>query len=268
MSSGSKAWRHRRRRIRNWAIGIIGPWLLRAWVGSLRLRWNGVGVIRPSPEGRENAIYVFWHQRLLPFAVTHRGLGVRALISAHGDGEMLARVAEGLGHKAIRGSSTRGGVKAMRALLDETKSGRDFVVTPDGPQGPRHVLQIGTAYFASRSGLVVIPASASYAKSWSLPTWDGFLIPHPFTRALILAGTPMEVPADLEGDALEEWRLLLEQELRRVTEDGDRRFEEHYEKGLTTAEFRRLSPPFPWRVARASSAGAAGPPPSPTSFPA
>jgi lysophospholipid acyltransferase (LPLAT)-like uncharacterized protein len=254
----STTWRHRRRRLRNFLIGLLGPWLLRAWVGSLRIRWTGPGIIRPSPAGRQNVIYVFWHQRLLLFPVTHRGLGVRALISSHGDGEMLARVAEGLGHKAVRGSTTRGGTRAMKELLGEVGSGHDFVITPDGPQGPRHVFQIGAAFFASRSGLVVIPASASYRRSWTLPTWDGFFIPVPFTRAVIQGGEPLAVPADLDGEELSRWRARLEEALRAVTEDTDRRFEELYRGGLTGRAFRRLSPPFPWAAEISAGERAAG----------
>ena len=219
-------------------------------MGSLRIRWAGSGLIRPSPRQRENVIYIFWHQRLLPFAVTHRGLGVRALISAHGDGEMLARVAEGLGHRAIRGSTTRGGPGAMRELLSEVGSGYDFVITPDGPRGPVHVLQSGTAYFASRSGLTIIPASVSYSRSWRLRSWDGFFIPRPFARSLILAHTPIQVPPDLDGEGLEEWRRMLEEALRLVTRECDERFEELYREGITTREFRALEPPFPWRAAK------------------
>jgi lysophospholipid acyltransferase (LPLAT)-like uncharacterized protein len=231
--------------VRNWILGLLGPWLLRAWVGSLRLRWSGPGLVRPCSAGRENVLYVFWHQRLLPFAVTHRGLGVRALISAHGDGEMLARVAESLGHKAVRGSSTRGGARAMRELLAEVGAGFDFVITPDGPQGPRHVFQTGGVYFASRSGLTVIPAAASYERSWSLPSWDGFLLPRPFTRGVIHAGEPLRVPPDLDTEGLERWRLRLEEALKAVTEEADRRFPDLHRTGLRTREFRSLSPPSP-----------------------
>jgi len=239
----SRAWRHRMRRVRNRLIGLLGPWLLRAWVGSLRIRWAGPGLVRPSPRGRENVIYIFWHQRLLPFSVTHRGLGIRALISAHGDGEMLARVAERLGQKAIRGSTTRGGPGALRGLLAEVGQGHDFVITPDGPQGPRHVLQVGTAYFASRSGLAVIPASIGYRRSVSLRSWDRFVIPFPFTRAVIQAADPIRVPPDLEPAELERWRALLEETLRSITEDTDRRFEEVYRQGISTRAFRNLALP-------------------------
>ena len=237
-------------------VGLVGPSLLRAWVGSLRIRWSGPGMIRPRPGGRENVIYVFWHQRLLPFPVTHRGLEVRALISAHGDGEMLSLLAEKLGHRPIRGSSTRGGSRAMRALLAEIGCGRDFVITPDGPRGPRHVFHPGAAYFASKSGLTVIPASAAYRSSWSLPSWDGFIIPRPFTRAVIHGGHPIRVPPDLDDAGIEDWRQRLEKALREVTEESDRRFEELYRNGLRTAEFRRLEPPFPWAASQeARSAG-------------
>ncbi len=193
-------------------------------------------------------LYVFWHQRLFPFAATHRGLGIRALISSHGDGEMLARAAEGLGHKAIRGSTTRGGMRAIRGLLSEVGEGYDFVITPDGPRGPRHVFQIGAVYFASKSGLTVIPASVSYKKSWSLGSWDGFIIPRPFTRSVIQAGIPIQVPRDLEDQGLEEWRVKLEKALRAVTEDTDQRLEELYRQGITTSQLQRLDPPFPWAV--------------------
>jgi hypothetical protein len=233
------------RRVRNRLIGLLGPWLLRAWVGSLRIRWAGPGLVRPDPRGRESAIYVFWHQRLLPFSVTHRGLGVRALISSHGDGEMLARVAERLGHKAIRGSSTRGGPGAMRGLLAEVGRGYDFVITPDGPQGPRHVFQVGAAYFASRSGLPVIPASIGYRRFWSLRSWDGFMIPLPFTRAVIQAAPPLRVPPDLDPGELERWRIRLEESLRSLTEDTDRRFEEIYRQGISTRAFRNFPDPVP-----------------------
>jgi len=243
-----RIWRHRWRRVRNWAIGILGPTLLRAWVRTLRIRWIGPGLIQPHPRGRENVIYVFWHQRMLPFAATHRGLGIRALISSHGDGEMLTRAAEGLGHKAIRGSTTRGGTRAMRGLLAEIGSGRDFVITPDGPRGPRHVFQVGSVFFASRSGLAVVPASASYGKSWTLRSWDGFIVPCPFTRCVIKAGVPIRVPPDLDGRELEEWRLKLEEALRDVTGDTDQNFESLFREGMTTREFRRLDPPFPWAL--------------------
>ena len=237
-----RIWRHRRRRLRNWLVGLLGPALLRAWVGTIRLRWSGPGLNSPDPTGRTAAIYVFWHERLLPFSVTHRGLGARALISAHGDGEMLARVAEGLGHKAVRGSSTRGGPRALRGLLAEVESGRDFAVTPDGPRGPRRYFQVGAAYFASRSALPVIPVGSSYEKSWSLKTWDRFLVPRPFTRGLIHTGEPIRVPADLDNAGLEAWRIRLQEALRAVTEASDRDFKVLYGKGITTQEFRNLPP--------------------------
>ena len=241
----SSVWRHRRRRVRNWVVGWVGPWLLRLLVGSLRIRWCGAGMIRPSPEGRENAIYLCWHQRLLAFPFTHRGLQIRALISAHGDGEMLARVVEGLGHKTIRGSTRRGGARAARELLAEVTSGHDFAITPDGPQGPRFVFQKGSVFFASQSGLAVVPTAISYRRSWSLPTWDGFIIPSPFTRGVVQFGAIVRVPPDLDGAGLEEWRGKLEAALNAVTQDTDHRFEDLYRSGIKTNDYFRLDPPFP-----------------------
>ncbi len=241
----SSTWRRRRRLVRNWIIGFAGPWLLRLFIGSIRVRWCGPGLVRPSPEGRENLIYLFWHQRLLAFPCTHRGLQIRALISGHGDGEMLARVAEGLGHKAIRGSTRRGGSRAARELLAEARTGHDFAITPDGPQGPKFVFQKGAVFFASRSGLPVVPAAVSYRRSWSLPTWDGFIVPCPFTRCVVQAGSIIRVPPDLDEAGLETWRIKLEEALNAVTEDTDRRFEDLFRQGMTTADFFRIEPRFP-----------------------
>lgn len=236
----TRTWRHRRRQARNFLVGLLGPSLLRAWVGSLRIRWTGPGLVNPSPEGRENVIYVFWHQRIFLFPVTHRGQGLRPLISAHGDGEMLARVMQRLGFHVVRGSSKRGGSNALRELLAEVGSGFDFAITPDGPQGPRCVFQSGAAFFASRSGVKVVPLSVAYRRSWSLRSWDRFIIPRPFTRGVVQMGPHLRVPPGLRGEALEEWRRRLEETVQAITEDTERRFDELYRQGISTRAFLEI----------------------------
>src|SRR5208282_3518216 len=125
-----------RRRALNWVAGYLGAFVLCLWFSTIRLRWHGGRHIHPDPCKRGNAIYVFWHQRLLAFAYTHARFGARVLISQSRDGEIIARIAERLGFVAVRGSSRRGGSEAVRALLEEADSGYDFGITPDGPRGP------------------------------------------------------------------------------------------------------------------------------------
>src|SRR5512138_1956624 len=86
-----------RRRLWFWLIGHLGPALLRLWFATIRLRWHGGEYAVPSPSNRRNALFVFWHQRLLCFVYTHRSLGGRVLVSRSSDGEIIARLLAGLG---------------------------------------------------------------------------------------------------------------------------------------------------------------------------
>jgi lysophospholipid acyltransferase (LPLAT)-like uncharacterized protein len=206
-----------------WLIEHLGPLLLRLWFATIRLRWSGGEYATPDPAARKNAIFVFWHQRLLCFVYTHRDRDGHVLVSRSRDGEIIARLLARLGFAPVRGSTRRGGAGAMRALLDTAGDGRDIGITPDGPRGPRHVFQSGAVYLASRSGLPVVPLCASYRRFWTLPSWDGFQLPWPFTVALVHAGTPIEVPPDLDAVGVEAWRARLEAALSRVTAETDER---------------------------------------------
>ena len=220
-----------RRRAINWMAAWLGPLMLRAWFATIRLRWVGGTHVHPDPRGRGSAIYVLWHQRLLCFAYTHAGFRGRLLVSRSSDGEILARVAAGLGFSPIRGSTHRGGRGAMRALLAEADSGYDFGITPDGPRGPRQVLKAGAVYLASRTGLPIVPITVAYRQCWHLQSWDRLQIPRPFTRGVIHVGTPVAVPAALEDCDLEAWRLRVQDILRSHTQTTDEHIGELWLRG-------------------------------------
>jgi lysophospholipid acyltransferase (LPLAT)-like uncharacterized protein len=212
-----------RRRALNWLAAWLGPLTLRAWFATIRLRWVGGKHVHPDPHGRGSAIYVLWHQRLLCFAYTHARFRGRLLVSRSSDGEILARVAAGLGFSPIRGSTRHGGSEAMRALLAEAGSGYDFGITPDGPRGPRQVFKAGAVYLASRTGLPIVPITVAYRRRWQLQGWDRLQLPWPFTRGLIHVGAPVLVPPALDDAGLEAWRLRLQDTLRshtRTTDEG------------------------------------------------
>lgn len=221
------------RRFRNWLIGLLGPRLVRLWIMTVRLRFHGdVRVVEGKPRAPTNGIFVFWHQRMLILAGYFKDSGFRVLISQHGDGEMIARVIEGLGMKPIRGSSTRGGARACLEILREEPGGLNVAITPDGPRGPRHVFQDGAIFLASRTGLPVYPVAVSARRAFQLPTWDGFLLPFPFTRAVLALGAPIPVPADADRDTLERLRAEAEKRLRELTETADRELEALYRKAI------------------------------------
>lgn len=221
------------RRALAWVIGRLGPVVIRVWFSTIRLRWVGGAELHPDPRARRNGIYVFWHQRLLCFAYTHGPFQPRILVSQSRDGDIIARVASGLGCLPIRGSSRRGGTEAMRALLAEAESGRDFGITPDGPLGPLHVFKVGAVYLASQSGLPVVPITVSYHRCWRFQSWDRFQVPWPFTWGVIHVGSAIAVPPGLDAIGLEEWRARLQEILQRHTEATDRNAEDLYLSGRT-----------------------------------
>ena len=118
-------------------------------------------------EGR-HIILAFWHSQQLMIPIGYRGAGSHVLISRHGDGEIIARIIARFGHEAVRGSSTRGGSGALRALIKLGRSGHDVVVTPDGPKGPRHVAKLGVVQLAKATGLPIVPLAFACSKKNSL----------------------------------------------------------------------------------------------------
>ncbi len=143
-------------------------------------------------EGR-NIILAFWHAQQLMIPIGYRGTGSHVLISQHGDGEIIARIIARFGHEAVRGSSTRGGTGALRALIKLGRSGRDVVVTPDGPKGPRHVAKLGVIHLAKVTGLPIVPLAFACSKKNSLragiATWSRTRFPEGYFSTEIHSGS-------------------------------------------------------------------------------
>lgn len=220
-----------KRSVLNEIVGWLGPLFLRLWFSTIRLRWVGGTHVHPDPARRGAMIGVFWHQRLLCFSYTHGRFRPRILISQSRDGDLIAAVAGGLGCVPIRGSSRRGKVEAMRGLLAEAKSGHDLAITPDGPLGPARVFQVGAVYLASQTGLPIVPVTVSYGRCLHLRSWDRFVVPWPFTWAILHAGEAVSVPRELDAAGLEAWRARLETILREHTDTTDMHAAELYGAG-------------------------------------
>lgn len=118
-------------------------------------------------QGRQ-IIIAFWHGRQLMMPLAYRGRQASILISQHRDGEIIARIMGYFGFQSIRGSSTRGGLRATRQLLKAGRNGGDLVVTPDGPKGPACTVQSGVIYLAKATGLPIIPLTFACSKKKSL----------------------------------------------------------------------------------------------------
>jgi lysophospholipid acyltransferase (LPLAT)-like uncharacterized protein len=138
-------------------------------------------------------IFSLWHGQLLPLLWHHREEGVVLLISEHKDGEMVARAAESLGYALVRGSTTRGGDRALISVIRELQAGREVAITPDGPRGPARKYAPGALIAAQRSGAAILPVVAVADKAWRLRSWDQFMIPKPFARVTVAYGDPAAV---------------------------------------------------------------------------
>jgi lysophospholipid acyltransferase (LPLAT)-like uncharacterized protein len=170
---------------------VSGSLLIRLLWATLRVDILGEDRIRQMwGEGR-NAIFAAWHDQLLLMIMGYRGPGVRILISASKDGELIARTMRRLGHGTVRGSSSRGGRAAFREMIALTREPLDLAVTPDGPKGPRHLIKPGVVQLARLSGRPVIPAALVCSRGHRFASWDRFLLPYPFARAVLVLGEPL-----------------------------------------------------------------------------
>lgn len=142
----------------------VGASLIRGIAGSMRLETRGHQAVDALYQEGHHIILTFWHSQQLMIPLGYRGTGSHVLISQHGDGEIIARIIARFGHDTVRGSSTRGGAGAMRALIKLGRSGHDLVVTPDGPKGPRQVAKIGVVQLAKATGLPIVPLAFACSK--------------------------------------------------------------------------------------------------------
>lgn len=190
--------------------------------GTLSVRMIGEEYLERAREGGRKVMYAFWHEGLLVATYAFRRQGIRVLVSQHRDGELIARAIERMGYGTIRGSTTRGGTRALFRMAAAGAAGNDLGVTVDGPRGPRLQVKPGTLIIAGRSGLPIVPFAVASRKPWELSSWDRFMVPRPFSTAAIAFGEPLEVPGDIEVDRLEPYRTKLQQRLLEARETAGR----------------------------------------------
>jgi lysophospholipid acyltransferase (LPLAT)-like uncharacterized protein len=183
---------------------LLGRGFLHALARTWRIRVVNGGHLLDLRKAGRPFIFALWHGHLLPLLWHHRGQGVLVLISEHRDGEMVAQAAESLGYGLIRGSTTRGGDRALISLVRELKAGHEVAITPDGPRGPAETFAPGALVAAQRSDSFILPVAASADRAWRLRSWDRFLIPKPFARVTIAYATPTRVSATSSRGAADE----------------------------------------------------------------
>lgn len=202
-------------------VGLLGPVILRLLCWTLRIEERPAGSSRRLFTESPKAIIAFWHATMLVLVYRGRSQGIRVLISQHTDGEYIARVIKNMGFGVVRGSSTRGGSRAMINMVKEAEKGHFLAVTPDGPRGPREVAQSGIIFLAKKTGLPILPIGLGYSNCWRLPSWDGFRIPKPFSKVVLAFGEPISVPPELREEELENYRRVLEESLNSLSANAE-----------------------------------------------
>ena len=192
---------------------------------SLSIRRIGTEYLEQAREGGRKVLYAFWHEGLIVATYAFRRQGIQVLVSQHRDGELIARAIESMGYGTIRGSSTRGGTRALFRMAAAGAAGDDLGVTVDGPRGPRLLVKPGTLIIAGRSGLPIVPFAVASNKACLLSSWDRFMVPRPFSKAAIAFGEPLTVPGDAPVERLEPYRAELQRRLLAAREIAGRSLE-------------------------------------------
>jgi len=207
-------------RAARWLIAF-GFYLLQILARTLRYEVDDRANVLGKPVAG-NYIAALWHNRLLlisfvlkKFFPDRPGAG---LISASRDGDLIADVTQRFGFDVVRGSSSRMGASALLELSEILASGRDVLLTPDGPRGPAYELGQGIIFLAQKTGAPVVPVNMEYSSCWRVKSWDRFIIPRPFSKVRVILGQPHQVKSTSTDQEFEAERLRLQNAMMSLVE--------------------------------------------------
>lgn len=170
-------------------------------------------------------IFTFWHNRIFLSVYYYRYVlkrkNICVLASPSRDGEILTRTLNKLGFLLARGSTRHYSKSALTTMIESFEKGFDGAIVPDGPQGPKYKVKEGVIRIAGKTGLPLIPVAYNTSRNKILSTWDSFIFPLPFSRAVLIYGEPLTISSDLSD---EESKNLLEKRLNEITQKADEYF--------------------------------------------
>jgi hypothetical protein len=195
------------------AIATAGYRIVATLGATLRWKTEGLQHLDAIRDSGRQPIMAFWHGRILSATYFFRRRGIVVITSENFDGEWIAGIIERFGYGTARGSSSRGGRKALLQLTRDMAAGKPAGFTVDGPRGPARVAQPGAVWLAKATGNPVLPFHLETDRHWTLKTWDRTQIPKPFATVALVVGEPFHVPADADDEGVESARRLLEERL-------------------------------------------------------
>ncbi|MEW6607252.1 MAG: lysophospholipid acyltransferase family protein [bacterium] len=203
----------------NLIIPFLAHLLIKLLYNTLKIKVIGEENIRQLKQEGKTLIYAFWHGRqflLVPY-MSHRQIVI--MVSLSRDGEYQSKILKKFGCRIFRGSTTRGGTRALLELIKQTKQGDDFGFAVDGPTGPIYEPKEGIISLAKKKKAYIVPLTTAVKKKWILEkAWDKFQIPYPFTQGIIIFGKPYQIS---EKKDVSEESQILKQKLNAITEQAD-----------------------------------------------
>jgi len=193
--------------------GVILYWLLRVYCASVRVKIENEKEWSQYLKQGGRVLICLWHQQLLLsiiFFPKYKKYQPSVMTSKSADGDISTRIVAAGGVTAVRGSSSRGGISALREMIYRIKTYRLGAHTLDGPQGPIGVVKLGAIAIAKDAGAVMVPAVVIAERAWYLHSWDKFMIPKPFSRVTIKFLPKIELPPDMNKAEYETQRQNLE----------------------------------------------------------
>lgn len=206
-------------------LGYFAAAAMKLWSLTLSYSINGELGVRAPSLTPEPVIFALWHNRIFTMPPVWRKTGgfhrsTVVLTSASKDGTTLATAMKAFGIGAIRGSSSRRAVSALIGMKKALREGLDVCLTPDGPKGPRYVVQPGLIKIAQTSASEIIPIHITYSSSWRLKSWDRFVVPKPFSHVYVTFDEPRKIRKGISEADFEFERLALENCLIAGTDDA------------------------------------------------
>lgn len=163
--------------------------------------------------GADRFLFSVWHDSALLAAFGGRHKRTVALTSRHRDGTFVENILRAVNVRSVRGSSGKSGRRAALEILSRAKT-HDFVITPDGPRGPRRTMSRGIVYLASKTGNAIVPTAFASSNPWEIRgSWTSLTIPKPFSRLVLLAGEPIKVPSALSDAEMQEYVESVQQRM-------------------------------------------------------
>jgi lysophospholipid acyltransferase (LPLAT)-like uncharacterized protein len=190
-------------------IRLLGP--------TLRFEVLGRAAIDSFWARKQPCIWAFWHRVILPIAWFGRNRGIVVMNTTAFDGQWTRKVIEWLGFGTAQGSSSRGGLRGLQVMAQRISEGLDCAFTIDGPRGPRYVAKVGPVLLARMTGAPIVVFHIGLNRGKTIEkTWDHFLLPGLFARAILIGGRPIVVPQDADAETIKAKHEEMQKELERV----------------------------------------------------